>query len=510
MTPSKILFWLCISFIVGIGFGSFFKIPLTVVRGIFVIAIILVFLYLWRKKNIFAVLGFCILFLAIGVMRFSIAELAVQHDSVRLLNDQPKKITLQGTIIDEPEIKNSLQKLKVKIEKTESIVLVVLGRSQEYRYLDVIKVTGYLKTPQEFESFSYKNYLLKDGIYSVMDFPAIEVISQKTDYTFFQFLYKEILWLKTLINSSIENQFSAPHDSLMKGILLGDDRSMPQEIKDKLTSAGVTHLTAVSGGNIVIIVTLLMATLLFVGFSRGQAFYCSVSCMWLYIIMIGFASSGVRAGIMGSLLLIAQQLGRQNTTSRTITLAAALMLLANPFLLRYDIGFQLSFASSLGIIYAKPLIDSFITFKCRFNLPKKQSKLKQFFTKKSLELRDIISMTLSAQLFTLPLVLYSFGASSVVAPLSNLLILPIIPPLMSLGFISALLGTFSHFLGWVFALPCFAFLFYFFKILDIFYQPWALASTPNLSWFFIPLYYGVMMVGLWRWQKWKKPSPLIF
>ena len=92
------------------------------------------------------------------------------------------------------------------------------------------------------------------------------------------------------------------------------------------------------------------------GFWRGQAFYLAVAFIAVYIALIGFPASGVRAAIMGCIALLAQKLGRQNTTSRILVLAGALMLLQNPPLLYYDIGFQLSFLASLGIIHIKPMV----------------------------------------------------------------------------------------------------------------------------------------------------------
>ena len=243
--------------------------------------------------------------------------------------------------------------------------------------------------------------------------------------------------------------------------------------------------------------------LVFLGFWRGQAFYFSVGFVWFYVALVGFPSSAIRAAIMASIFLLAEKQGRQNTSSRTIVLAGALMLLQNPFLLFYDVGFQLSFLASMGIIHLKPLVDSFFLYVAlplsnykfkkplKFSLPKKAG---EFLEKRAKNLVDIVAVTLSAQIFTFPIIIYNFGMVSLVAPLTNLLILPMIPVLMALGLLAALFGIFSWYLGWFFALPCKALIIYFLKVLDIFNQPWATKSFENVSWIVFLTYYVVLFL----------------
>ncbi len=95
---------------------------------------------------------------------------------------------------------------------------------------------------------------------------------------------------------------------------------------------------------------------------------------------------------------------------------------------------------------------------------------------------------------------------SLVAPVTNLLILPIIPFLTTLGLLSAVFGIFSNFLGWVFALPCYLMLSYFLKTLDVFYQPWAAILLPEISLIFVPIYYLILGFAIWFLAKKKKPE----
>lgn len=537
MTPSKALFCFCVAFIAGIGLSSFVKIPQFFLWGFLFIGVLLVVTKL-KSINICIIrasfvnwhrlLGFCILFFVLGVTRLQIAEFNIENDPLKKLNGSSGKIALEGQIISEPDIRDSYQKLKVRISDTKSAILVTTGRHPEYQYLDKVRIAGELKTPPAFparsatgiaggEDFNYKNFLLKDGIYSVIDFPRIELISNKHDYNIFTFFYEKILFSKKKLAESISLNFSSPQNFILNGIILGNDKNWPKDLKDKFNVAGLSHITAVSGSNIIILINVLVIVLLSVGLWRGQALCFSIVLVWMYIAIVGFPASGVRAAIMGSIFLLAQIFGRQNTSSRTILLAGALMLFQNPFLLLYDVGFQLSFLASMGITHIKPIIDSLLesikgstaNYKAlqfivpAFDSEKPKTKI-IFKTLKSLV--DIVSITLAVQILTLPIVIYNFGAVSLVALLTNLLILPIIPFLTIFGFLAGVSGIFSGFLGWVSALPCYVMLFYFLKVLNFFYQPWAVKNFGNISWIWVLAYYVVFLILIWFLQKKIKPK----
>ena len=90
---------------------------------------------------------------------------------------------------------------------------------------------------------------------------------------------------------------------------------------------------------------------------RRSAFYFVLMVIFLYVLFIGFPASAIRAALMGSVLLLAQKLGRLRSADRALLFVATLMLIINPSLLLFDVGFQLSFSATLGIIYLKPIID---------------------------------------------------------------------------------------------------------------------------------------------------------
>ncbi len=161
MTSSKILFFLCLSFAAGIAAESVIKIPQIFIWGFLFAGILLIFSgFLPRGKkplilNLATILGFCLFFMVLGVLRMQISEFNIANDKLSKLNDNGQ-ITLTGIVSAEPDLRDTFQKIKVKIN--ESTVLVTTNRYPEYKYLDKegkynlhSTVCGSRKNPQSFK-----------------------------------------------------------------------------------------------------------------------------------------------------------------------------------------------------------------------------------------------------------------------------------------------------------------------------------------------------------------------
>lgn len=492
MSASKILFFLCLSFIAGIFLESLIKIPQLFVCGFLVLGFLIILLSLfYKEKDIvarppnprparmqqypFFCLGFCVLFLVLGILRVQISEFNIANDKLSKFNGKGQ-IVLTGTINSEPDIRDTSQIIKVKV--SDSTILVTTKRYPEYKYLDQVKITGKLETPMVAENFNYKNYLLKDHIYSVMAFPKIEVVSTKHQYNIFSYIYEKILFCKQKLRDSIQHNFLPPQSSILEGTILGDNGAMTNDLKNKLNITGLRHIISVSGTHIVILSEIIMILLLAVGFWRGQAFYIAIIFISIFIVLTGLPASGIRAGIMGGTYLFSQKIGRQSMSSRLIVLACAIMLLINPLLLFYDAGFQLSFLAVAGLIYLEPFIKILI---------------KKITKDKAENLVSVISTTLAAQIFTLPIMIYNFGNMSFVSPITNLLVSPIVYWLMVSGFLVSVAGIFSNTLGYILSIPCWLLLTYFVKVIDFFSQPWAMKTLEKVSWVWLIILYLIII-----------------
>jgi len=336
-----------------------------------------------------------------------------------------KNVSFTGIVRAEPDVRETC------IHLTIGDILVTAGRYPEYHYGDQLKITGKLEPPPVFDEFNYRDYLKKDGIFAVIYYPKIELLQEGRG----NFIYAKILQFKGKLRETIYQNLSPPQGSILGAILLGDKSRMSDDLKEKLNQAGVRHITAISGMHIMILAGILI--------SLSHSFYLSLALLFLFILMIGFPASAVRAGIMGGLFLLSKKLGRETSAFRTIVFAAALMLAFNPLLLKSDIGFQLSFLAVLGMIYLTPYLQRWLKSR-------------------------ILSMTLAAQIFTLPVLIYNFGYVSYIAPLTNILIVPLLPFLMGLGLIFALAGLIFQPLAWMISWPVWLLLSYITGIVELF------------------------------------------
>ncbi|MDP3995702.1 MAG: ComEC/Rec2 family competence protein [bacterium] len=463
MVFSKLFFYFCLSFLAGIFFNSFLNFTQLYLLGFLILGVFLVSVFWQHKKIAFA--GFILLAVLAGVWREQSVEDKISGSELRQYNDGKEAVFLTGKVVAEPDVRETNVKLTFQPRQIQGKVLVTTFKYPEYKYGDVLKIKGVLEEPgelkeeksssrpftdaREIEGFDYQGYLAKDGIYSVSYFPEVELLEREKGSVF----YSRILDFKEKLRGVIERNLSPPHSSILSALILGDKRQISDDWKEKLNLAGLRHLTAVSGMHVAILTVILMNLFLGFGLWRRQAILVSLFLIALFIIITGLQASALRAGIMGGLFLLGQYFGRTSFSPRLIIIAAFFMLLANPLLLRYDVGFQLSFLAMMGIIYLGPIFQKWLRIIPEF-----------------LQLRSIVAMTFSAQAFTLPLLIYNFGYFSLVSPLTNVLAVPLLPFLMGLGFIFVLLGAVFQPLGWILSLPVWLLLNYLVKIIEWFSQ----------------------------------------
>lgn len=497
MSASKTFLYFCLFFIGGIFLSSIFSFSVILLLGLTILGLILISAFFKYKKLVIA--GFCFLFLVLGIWRYQTAE--IQSSKVKMQNYDGGKITLIGVVIDEPTVGEKSQKLTVKIE--EEKILITAGRYPEYRYGDKLQITGKLESPpvdingvKEDKSssspfavareFNYQDYLKKDGIYSVMVFPQIELLG----HNFGNPLMKTLFSVKDKFKQSTSQFIPLPQQGFLEALIFGDENNLSASWKEKLNLTGTRHIAAVSGMNITIISALLLSFLLSLGLWRQQAFYLAVFLLVLYILMIGAPASGVRAGVMGILFLTAQHFGRASSAYRLVIFAAVFMLALNPLLLRLDIGFQLSFLAILGIVHLQPLL---------VNLLKKVPDLKFF------PLKSTLATTLSAQIFTFPILIYNFGYFSFLSSLTNFLIVPILGPLTILIFIFGVAAMTIPPLGYIISLPVWLSLTYLTSVINFFSKlSFGFLAISRINWPWLAVFYLILFLAInWFGQKQK-------
>jgi competence protein ComEC len=387
-----------------------------------------------------------------------------------------KNMELFGKIIKEPIIKSS--SMQITINTDTGKILITAPNYPKYNYGDVLKIEGKLQFPIVFEDFNYKQYLAKDKIYYVMYYPKIELIDENQGNK----IFSAILKFKNKITDKIETIMPFPEASILEGIILGNKQIFSEEIKNNLSITGTSHIAAISGMNIVIISNIVMIFLIGLGFWRKQAFWITVMLIIAFIFMVGAPASAVRAGIMGIILLYAKKIGRLGNITRIMVFAGAIMLIFNPLLLRYDIGFQLSFLAVLGLIYIKPIFDRILE-----KILKKE-QINNFL--------QIITTTISAQIAVLGVLIYNFGRISFISPIVNVLIVPFITLLTIIGIIFIGGAMISIWIGKILLWPAYLGTTYVLRIIDWFAKiPWASKQISNVHWLWAIGYY-ILLVGI--------------
>lgn len=478
----RVFYSVCFGFIFGVLWRSFLFVNFFFVLTLLLISSAL-FLYFTLVKFKWGVVGaVCLLAFSLGILRFNMADIGAPKVFEAQID---QKISLSGKIIDEPTIGENNQQIMVEAAPQgitlESLkakpfpaarILISTNLDVDYKYGDEINFTGELEKPENFttdqgKEFDYVNYLRKDGILFVMNYPKIEIISQGNGNKLKSVLFSIKEKFLEKINFSIQD----PESLLMSGLILGEKSAFSQSLRQSFIDTGTIHIVALSGYNVTIVAEWFMK--LFAFLPKNLGIGAGILIIFLFIVMTGGSTTAIRAGIMAVLVLVARATGRNYDVARALILAGVFMILLNPFILAYDVSFQLSFIATIAVIFLTPRIEKyFLWITTRF------------------ELRDIISVTCAAYIFVLPFVIYKMGNLSMVAFPANILILPFIPFTMGLGFLTGFVGLINYFLAGPFGYVSYLFLHYELWIISFFSRlPFASFIIPNFPLFAVILIY---------------------
>jgi competence protein ComEC len=364
-------------------------------------------------------------------------------------------VVLEGIVCEEPDVRPEFTYLRVQVQRLVlqsaaltpgGVILLRVDNATRWHYGDVVRAWGTPDAPPVMAQFDYRDYLARQGIYSWLPSPSrIQRIGQAQGQPF----YAALLQVKDALRRSVQRVMPAPESALLNGILIGDDNELPASIQTAFRRSGTSHIVAISGFNVSIVVALVVP-LLSRWINKRRAAMVAIPAIVLYTLLIGASASVVRAALMAIIVLFGQMIWRRGFTLNTLCAAAFCMCVGDPQTL-FDLGFQLSFMATLGlVIYSGWLSD--LLNKPIERLPNERLQ------KLAGSLADVLLPTLTANLTTLPLMLANFQQWSLIAPLANTLVLPIQPALMVLGIIAGVGGIFSTALGTLLGLPAYALL----------------------------------------------------
>ncbi len=411
MKRSTQIFIVCTAFLAGISLVATWPV---LQFGLIVIGIgSLLILY-----KPFRFVAIVIVALGLGLWRYEFTIPVINESHIAFYAD--KRLKLRGTVLAEVEKRIDGQRLTIgnlelNNNKLDGKLLVKVYAYPKHEYGEELSVNCLIRKPEPFDSFAYDKYLERYGIYATCYRAQINVLSHKNG----NFVLRNVLKFKDKLEHQVRLMMSEPYASFLAGLLWGSRSGLPADLLSAFSTTGVTHIIAISGYNITVISVILGQMLIRLGVSRKKALPGLLIGITLFVIFTGMSASVVRAGIMGMLVLLIQGLGRLSNPKGLLAMTAALMIAINPRILLDDAGFQLSFLATIGLVYLTEWVEGFANW----------------MTEK-FSIRESLVSTLAATVATTPLITWQFGKLSLVAPLVNLLILPVLPWIMLIGAIS--------------------------------------------------------------------------
>lgn len=473
---SQIIIAISIGFIGGVGVGSFLQAHVTAVSFFIGIFLVVLLIFFGHHRSVWIVAA-CGGFFVVGMVVIIDAHVRIAQ------YEQMKGENFSADIIvrDITHKKWHTQVTGYEQERR----LNILWDEKKYPQIsvgEILHVTCTLDVPRKDDSFDYRMYLATRRIYLVCNDMSYKSAGYRTDV-------RTIMHhVRTNLESRIFSSIPAPQSALASGLLLGGDDQLSDEIKEQFSRTGMTHIVAVSGYNVSIIIIVVVGLMVHIGFYRRTAIFISILVIISFVMLIGFPSSAVRAGIMGILVLCAATFGRISHAYGALLFAAAIMIVHNPLLLHNDIGFQLSFLATLGIIAVHPILER-MTLRI----------------KNSFGIIDMIVVTISAQIFVLPVIAYHFHTVSVISLIVNIFVLPIIPVTMFLVFMllcfSSIVPIVANVCGWC----AYVILTYELWVIEMFANiPWSSMRIDVFPKMWIAVYYVITGAGCLLLNQWIK------
>ena len=368
----------------------------------------------------------CVIGLLIGVLRGGAAGLPTGPGSVSGLIGRGE-LQLAGTLVDEPRPNGSSQQAildQVSVGAGDgrpvgARLLARLPRSLPLQIGDRVAVVATVEAPEAFDGFDYPAFLARQGVGGIVRARTAEVTHRGIG-GLAGLAAAARGWLLRGLNDLIPE----PEAALGDGILLGVRAGIAPEVSDAFATAGLTHVVAISGWNIAIVAALIGSLTRRLETRRGgrwMAPLLSVTAVAGYVVLTGATPSVVRAALMAGAMLVARLGGSRAHAASALALAALVMLVAAPSVL-WDVGFQLSALATAGLIWFGAAIEARLGRWPGW-------------------LREPVALTLAAQITTLPIIVSTFGRLSLVAPLANVVVVPMVPMAMLASAVAAVVGA---------------------------------------------------------------------
>ncbi len=441
------LFYIAMSFVAGMYILSLFKFE-TVIPILICLAIVFLIILI-RKiavKNV-VILFICTLMFISGCIHY---ESSNSIKSKRLYKYLNKQMTICAEIVEVPVI----------TDKTVSFVGVVEDERVRFSHYieddvkkedlhipqlgDIVCVIGTISLPDgamNTGGFDYARYLKGENIFfqSYISLEDIEIVGHKNRkilHAWSDFRMKCIGFFDKVLNNE--------EGAVLKAFILGDKTSLNDEIEGSFSASGLSHILAVSGLHVGVFVSIVINILNLFKVSKRKRMLISVFSLVFFIFFTGASVSAIRAGVMYIVALTAKLIYRRADSISVLAEVAAILCFVNPHVI-YNASFMLSFAATAGIItLSESIIVKFSGICAKF-------EGKKILHRNIKNIVELLAVSLSAQIFTIPLVICLFDGFSTMSVISTILITQLLPLTLSCGLlfcaVSFVSSTLSFYLG---------------------------------------------------------------
>jgi competence protein ComEC len=457
-----------------------------------------------NRRLIFA----CGMVAAFGAGRALIYPNAPTSDQIGAYNDRGV-IEFTGVVDDYPDVRDNAINLRIRAETLDQAgkstpiggyILVQVDRSTDVRYGDRLQIRGAAQTPARFDTFSYRDYLARSGVYSVLYRPIVRRLARDQGNPLLAASFN----LRERLYTQFNQWLPAPQSALFNGILLGLDNDLPQDIKRAFQDTGASHIIAISGANVAVVAGILLALLGRVRPRWVATVIIIVGIGW-YALFVGASSAVVRAAFAVGLTVFAERTGRRSLGLASLAFTVFIQTLVNPLLI-FDASLILSSLGTLGILIYLPILQRVTR---RFMRRIEQRTLRRALS----VLLEAVLTTIAAQAVVTPAILALFGRNSIVSLPVNALIVPAQAPVMGLGLLAAAFALVFPPLGQLFAWAA---------MIPVSYSLWVVrgvgslpgvASAAQIEPGAIILYYAALFGGTWYFtrpaERRKRKTPLL-
>src|SRR3989344_2941754 len=387
----------------------------------------------WKRKT--TLLLSCILAISLALWNIARTEQSIMTSLEHL--PMGTKLQMEGMVTGLPESRQGtityIIELRTIANEQKRLPangkITVRTRDIRARFVhgDMVNIDGNIERIPH----PYEKYLRAQSILGSISYATITRTGKREG----SILIRALARWNNAVSARIRDLFSEPEASLLTGLLLGKRGGFSRETLTAFQTAGLTHILAISGYNITLL--LIAISILLTRLPSILRLIVALTGVTLFTLFVGASPSAVRAAVMGSIGLIALHSRHLPETRRIILWTACLMLLWNPLQLWWDASFQLSFLAVIGITDLQPILKKILQ-----NIP-------EYFG-----IRETLIVTLAAQCTALPWAAALFGNVALLSPIANILVAPAIPFIMFMGPLALIGGTVHDLLGRILAFPC--------------------------------------------------------